>query len=176
MARRRAPRRRLRARGPGVRRAREQRPRAGLDAGRVRPAGLLAGRRPGRRAGRTRIAGAAITGGWLLVIAADLVIVPLVPRPWVVPALGLGNTAGLIAGGLALLAMVRRARGGAAQTGRHPGLRRGAFGRAGRGSRRCGCRIGLAGPRVRPQCRRCAARLCLHGARLRPGGSRACRR
>ena len=67
--------------------------------------------------GRTRIAGAAITGGWLLVIAADLVIVPLVPRPWVVPALGLGNTAGLIAGGLALLAMVRRARGGAAQTG-----------------------------------------------------------
>jgi putative peptidoglycan lipid II flippase len=67
--------------------------------------------------GRTRLAGTAVSGGWLLVIAADLVVVPLVARPWVVPALGLGNTAGLIAGGLALLATVRRARGGAALTG-----------------------------------------------------------
>jgi putative peptidoglycan lipid II flippase len=67
--------------------------------------------------GRTRLAGAAVSGGWLLVIAADLLIVPLVGRPWVVPALGLGNTAGLIAGGLALLATVRRARGRAALAG-----------------------------------------------------------
>src|SRR5580704_6939496 len=36
---------------------------------------------------RTRIAAVAITGGWLLVIAADLAIVPLVSARWVVPAL-----------------------------------------------------------------------------------------
>lgn len=60
---------------------------------------------------RTRIAAAAVTGGWLLVIAADLVIVPLVPGNWVVPALGLGNTVGLTVAGVALLRAVRRARG-----------------------------------------------------------------
>jgi putative peptidoglycan lipid II flippase len=67
--------------------------------------------------GRTRIAAAAITGGWLLVIAADLAIVPLVSHRWVVPALGLGNTAGLTVAGIALLGAVRRARGGAALRG-----------------------------------------------------------
>ncbi len=67
--------------------------------------------------GRTRIAAAAITGGWLLVIAADLAIVPLVSRGWVVPALGLGNTAGLTVAGIALLSAVRRTRGGTALRG-----------------------------------------------------------
>ncbi|HEY2575387.1 MAG TPA: lipid II flippase MurJ [Streptosporangiaceae bacterium] len=66
---------------------------------------------------RTRIAAAAITGGWILVIAADLVIVPLVSRSWVVPALGLGNTIGLTVAGAALLAAVHRARGPAALRG-----------------------------------------------------------
>jgi putative peptidoglycan lipid II flippase len=61
--------------------------------------------------GRTRIAAIALTGGWLLVIAVDLVIVPLVPGHWVVPALGLGNSSGLTAAGIALMAAVRRARG-----------------------------------------------------------------
>jgi putative peptidoglycan lipid II flippase len=60
---------------------------------------------------RARIAAIAVTGGWLLVIAADLVIVPLVRASWVVPALGLGNTIGLTVAGIALVAAVRRARG-----------------------------------------------------------------
>jgi putative peptidoglycan lipid II flippase len=66
---------------------------------------------------RARIAAIALTGGWLLVIVADLVIVPLVPAGWVVPALGLGNTIGLTAAGIALLAAVRRARGAVALRG-----------------------------------------------------------
>jgi putative peptidoglycan lipid II flippase len=61
---------------------------------------------------RARLAAAAVTGGWLLVIAADLAIVPLVPGRWVVPALGLGNTIGLTTAGIALLCAVRQVRGG----------------------------------------------------------------
>jgi putative peptidoglycan lipid II flippase len=66
---------------------------------------------------QARIAAIAVTGGWLLVIAADLVIVPLVPANWVVPALGLGNTIGLTVAGIALVAAVRRARGAVALHG-----------------------------------------------------------
>jgi putative peptidoglycan lipid II flippase len=63
--------------------------------------------------GRTRLAAAAVSGGWLLVIAVDLAAVPLVARRWVVPVLGLGNTIGLTVGGVALLAAVWSARRGA---------------------------------------------------------------
>ena len=66
---------------------------------------------------RARIAAIAVTGGWLLVIAADVVLVPLVPANWVVPALGLGNTIGLTVAGIALVAAVRRARGAVALRG-----------------------------------------------------------
>ena len=66
---------------------------------------------------RARIAAIAVTGGWLLVIAADLVIIPLVRASWVVPALGLGNTIGLTVAGIALVAAVRRARGAVALHG-----------------------------------------------------------
>ena len=66
---------------------------------------------------RTRVVAAALVAGWLLVIAADVVAVALVPDWWVVPALGLGNTVGLTVGGLALLGTVRRARGRAALRG-----------------------------------------------------------
>ena len=55
--------------------------------------------------------------GWLLVIAADVAAVALVPSRWVVPILGLGNSIGLSAGGLALLAVVRGIRGRAALRG-----------------------------------------------------------
>ena len=55
--------------------------------------------------------------GWLLVIVADVVAVALVPDWWVVPVLGLGNTIGLTVSGLALLGVVRRARGRAALRG-----------------------------------------------------------
>ena len=58
-----------------------------------------------------------MVGGWLLVIAADVVAVALVPARWVVPVLGLGNTIGLTVAGVALLGAVGRARGPAALRG-----------------------------------------------------------
>jgi putative peptidoglycan lipid II flippase len=61
--------------------------------------------------GRSRAAAAAVGGGWLLVILADLLIVPFVARASVVPWLGAGTTIGLTAAGVALLVLVRRARG-----------------------------------------------------------------
>ncbi len=77
--------------------------------------------------GRNRMAAIAMSAGWLLVIAADLTAVRLVSARWVVPVLGLGNTIGLTAAGLGLLAAVRRARGTAAL---HGLLRAGAAGLA----------------------------------------------
>jgi putative peptidoglycan lipid II flippase len=67
--------------------------------------------------GRNRMAAFAMVGGWLLVIAADVVAVALVPARWVVPVLGLGNTIGLTVAGVALLGAVGRARGPAALRG-----------------------------------------------------------
>jgi putative peptidoglycan lipid II flippase len=61
--------------------------------------------------GRNRSAAAAMAGGWLIVIAADLIAVKMVTPRWVVPVLGLGNTAGMAVSGTALLTAVRRARG-----------------------------------------------------------------
>jgi putative peptidoglycan lipid II flippase len=62
-------------------------------------------------AGRSRACAAVVSGGWLLVIVADLLIVPFVPRSWVVAALGAGTTVGLTCSGAALLIAVRRFRG-----------------------------------------------------------------
>jgi putative peptidoglycan lipid II flippase len=67
--------------------------------------------------GRSRVAAVAMVGGWLLVIAADVIAVALVPAHWVVPVLGLGNTIGLTVSGIALLGAVGRARGRAALRG-----------------------------------------------------------
>jgi putative peptidoglycan lipid II flippase len=67
--------------------------------------------------GRNRVAGAALVGGWLVVIAVDIAVVPLVDARWVVPVLGLGNTIGLTCTGIALLVAVRGARGTAALSG-----------------------------------------------------------
>jgi len=67
--------------------------------------------------GRNRAPALAITAGWLLVILADLLIVPRVPRPRVVPVLGLGTSIGLTVAGLALLVLVARARGAASLAG-----------------------------------------------------------
>ena len=61
--------------------------------------------------GRARVAAIALVAGWLLVIVADVIGVALAPARWVVPVLGFGNTLGLTIAGLALLAVVRRARG-----------------------------------------------------------------
>jgi putative peptidoglycan lipid II flippase len=67
--------------------------------------------------GRSRVAAAALVGGWLVVIAVDVAAVPLVDARWVVPVLGLGNTIGLTYTGIALLAAVRSTRGTAALRG-----------------------------------------------------------
>ena len=63
------------------------------------------------------MAAAALVGGWLVVIAVDVAVVPLVNARWVVPVLGLGNTIGLTYTGIALLAAVRRTRGTTALRG-----------------------------------------------------------
>jgi putative peptidoglycan lipid II flippase len=62
-------------------------------------------------AGRSRASALAVSGGWLLVILADLLIVPLVPRSQVVPWLGVGTSIGLTGSGVALVVLVRRFRG-----------------------------------------------------------------
>jgi putative peptidoglycan lipid II flippase len=61
--------------------------------------------------GRNRAAALAVSGGWLLVIVADLLIVPFVPRSAVVPWLGAATAIGLTGSGVALLILVRRFRG-----------------------------------------------------------------
>jgi len=63
--------------------------------------------------GRNRAALVAVSAGWIIVIIADLVIVPSVPSSWVVPVLGAGTSIGLSCAGLALLVLVRQARGSA---------------------------------------------------------------
>jgi peptidoglycan biosynthesis protein MviN/MurJ (putative lipid II flippase) len=67
--------------------------------------------------GRNRSPALAMSAGWVLVVVADLLIVPFVPRPRVVPALGLGTSIGLTVAGVALLVLVRRERGAAALAG-----------------------------------------------------------
>jgi len=67
--------------------------------------------------GRNRAAALAVSGGWLLVIVADLLIVPFVPRSAVVPWLGVCTTIGLTGSGIALLILVRRFRGPGALRG-----------------------------------------------------------
>jgi len=67
--------------------------------------------------GRSRAAAIAVSGGWLLVIVADLLIVPFVSRSAVVPWLGAGTSIGLTSSGVALVVIVRRVRGAAALRG-----------------------------------------------------------
>jgi putative peptidoglycan lipid II flippase len=62
-------------------------------------------------AGRSRASAAAVSGGWLLVIVADLLIVPFVPKSEVVGWLGAGTTIGLTGSGAVLIMLVRRFRG-----------------------------------------------------------------
>jgi peptidoglycan biosynthesis protein MviN/MurJ (putative lipid II flippase) len=67
--------------------------------------------------GRNRMAAVALVGGWLVVTAVDVTVVPLVHARWVVPVLGLGNTVGLTCAGIALVVAVRASRGRAALLG-----------------------------------------------------------
>jgi putative peptidoglycan lipid II flippase len=68
-------------------------------------------------AGRSSAAALAVSGGWLLVIVADLLIVPFMPSSQVVPWLGVGTTVGLTGSGMTLLVLVRRFCGRAALRG-----------------------------------------------------------
>jgi putative peptidoglycan lipid II flippase len=68
-------------------------------------------------AGRSSAAALAVSGGWLLVIVADLLIVPFAPSSQVVAWLGAGTTIGLTGSGVALLVLVRRFRGPGALRG-----------------------------------------------------------
>jgi putative peptidoglycan lipid II flippase len=58
--------------------------------------------------GRGRFAAGATAGGWLVVIAADVVIVALTRRSDTVPALALGNSVGMTVAGLSLLVGLAR--------------------------------------------------------------------
>jgi len=66
---------------------------------------------------RNAVAAVAMVAGWLVVIGADVAVVPLVRSGSVVPVLGLANTVGMTASGIALLIAVGRARGVAALHG-----------------------------------------------------------
>ncbi|MDQ1674485.1 MAG: putative peptidoglycan lipid flippase, partial [Frankiaceae bacterium] len=66
---------------------------------------------------RSRAAAVATSGGWLVVVAADIVLVLLAPDGWRGAALGAGNAIGMTVAGLGLLVAVRRAAGAAAVTG-----------------------------------------------------------
>ena len=98
--------------------------------------------------GRARLAAVALVAGWLLVIVADVIAVALVPAHWVVPVLGLGNTAGLTACGLALLAVVRTMRGRSRAARHRPGGPGGPGRRGGRGGRGRGRLHRPAGTRI----------------------------
>jgi putative peptidoglycan lipid II flippase len=67
--------------------------------------------------GRGRASAGATVTGWLVVLAADLVLVHVMPRDWRVAALGLGNTAGMSVAGALLLAALVRSRGRAVVAG-----------------------------------------------------------
>ena len=107
--------------------------------------------------GRNRATALAIGGGWLLVIAADLVIVPFAAPRHVVPALGLGMSFGLTVSGLALLILVRRDRGALALHGVSRAFLAGLVGRGGRGGGRIGAGGGARGARVLRQRRNLGA-------------------
>jgi putative peptidoglycan lipid II flippase len=67
--------------------------------------------------GRLKMAAVALTGSWLLVIAADLVLAELAPARLVVAALALGNTIGQTVMAVPLVIATRGIRGKAAVQG-----------------------------------------------------------
>ncbi len=85
--------------------------------------------------GRNVGAAVPVVAGWVVVIVADLIAIPLVPARSVVPVLGLANTAGMTVSGVALLVVVLRARGISALRGSSRALGAGlAGGAAGAGA------------------------------------------
>jgi putative peptidoglycan lipid II flippase len=66
---------------------------------------------------RWRFAAMAICGGWIVVIAADVALVPVFAARWRVVALAIGNSIGMTVAGVALLIGVARATQGRALQG-----------------------------------------------------------
>ncbi|MFD0905156.1 murein biosynthesis integral membrane protein MurJ [Actinomadura sediminis] len=83
---------------------------------------------------RGRAAAAVVVAGWGTVMAADLLLVHLVDRAWVVAALGAGNAIGMTLSGALLLALLARVRGRAALRGVPRALEAGVAGGAGGGA------------------------------------------
>ena len=67
--------------------------------------------------GRLKATAAALTGSWLLVIVADVLLAELIPARWVVAALALGNTVGQTIVAIPLVLATRRICGRAAVQG-----------------------------------------------------------
>ncbi|GAA2736946.1 murein biosynthesis integral membrane protein MurJ [Actinocorallia aurantiaca] len=67
--------------------------------------------------GRGRESAKAVVIGWVTVLVANVVLVQLAPKDWVVAAFGLGNTLGMSVAGVLLLVALVRARGLAAVEG-----------------------------------------------------------
>ncbi|MEU8251907.1 lipid II flippase MurJ [Nonomuraea sp. NPDC048916] len=68
-------------------------------------------------AGRGRAAATGTVAGWLVVMAAQTVLVPALPDGWKIAGLALGMTVGMTVGGALLLASVVAARGRGAANG-----------------------------------------------------------
>ncbi|MEU6040144.1 lipid II flippase MurJ [Actinomadura sp. NPDC047616] len=83
---------------------------------------------------RGRVGALATVTGWGLVMAADVALVMVVERQWVVAALGLGNTVGMTVAGALLLGVLLKARGRAAVRGVPRALAAGVAGGAGGGA------------------------------------------
>ncbi|WP_433337961.1 murein biosynthesis integral membrane protein MurJ [Spirillospora sp. CA-294931] len=66
---------------------------------------------------RGKMGAIAVVAGWVLVMVADLVLVAVVDRHWVVAALGFGNAVGMTLAGVLLLVTLVRARGRASVRG-----------------------------------------------------------
>ncbi|MBA9006227.1 murein biosynthesis integral membrane protein MurJ [Thermomonospora cellulosilytica] len=61
--------------------------------------------------GWNRASAAATVAGWATVLVADVALVAVVPRDWVVAAFGIGNTLGMTVAGVLLTVALVRARG-----------------------------------------------------------------
>jgi putative peptidoglycan lipid II flippase len=66
---------------------------------------------------KLKVAAVALAGSWLLIMAADAIMVPLVPSRYVVPALALGSTIGQTLTAIPMIIATRRIRGAAAIAG-----------------------------------------------------------
>jgi murein biosynthesis integral membrane protein MurJ len=67
--------------------------------------------------GNARTPAAAVVGGWIVAIGADIALVAATPPSWAVAAIGIGTSLGMSVSGAWLLVALRRSAGPAALTG-----------------------------------------------------------